>query len=74
MDKMSKVEGLLDLSGLTSAQGLKLPTTVEGSLDLSGLTSAQGLKLPTTVEGSLYLRGLTSAQLSTLDLSKYRLA
>ena len=53
MDKMSKVEGLLDLSGLTSAQGLKLPTTVEGSL---------------------YLRGLTSAQLSTLDLSKYRLA
>ena len=65
MDKMSKMiaaKGSLDLRGLTSAQGLKLPTTVEGWLDLSGLTSAQGLKLPTTVKGSLDLRGLTSAQ------------
>jgi hypothetical protein len=31
--------GSLDLSGLTTAEGLKLPETVGGSLDLSGLTS-----------------------------------
>ncbi len=54
--------GDLDLRGLTSVQGLTLPTTVHGSLYLSGLTSAQGLILPTTVYGSLYLSGLTSAQ------------
>ena len=60
----------LDLSGLTSAQGLKLPSTVGGGLDLRGLTSAQGLKLPSTVKGWLYLRGLTSAELAKLNLSK----
>jgi hypothetical protein len=51
----------LDLSHLTSADGLKLPATVGGSLDLSSLTSADGLKLPTKVGGSLYLCSLTSA-------------
>jgi hypothetical protein len=53
--------GYLDLNGLTSAKGLKLPETV-GSLDLRGLTSAKGLKLPETVGGYLYLSGLTSAK------------
>jgi hypothetical protein len=55
------VSGGLYLPGLTSAEGLVLPTTVSGGLDLRGLTSAEGLVLPTTVSGRLDLRGLTSA-------------
>ena len=54
--------GNLYLSGLTSAEGLKLPETVGGYLDLGGLTSAEGLKLPETVGGGLYLSGLTHTQ------------
>jgi len=54
--------GSLDLSSLTSAEGLKLPETINGSLDLSSLTSAEGLKLPETVNGSLNLSSLTSAE------------
>ena len=52
----------LDLSGLTSAQGLVLPKTVGGYIDLGGLTSADGLVLPKSIGGSIYLGGLTSAQ------------
>ena len=54
--------GYLDLRGLTSAEGLKLPEIVGRGLDLEGLTSAKGLKLPENVGGYLYLRGLTSAE------------
>jgi len=54
--------GSLDLSGLQSAEGLKLPETVNGDLYLSGLQSAEGLKLPETVNGDLYLSGLQSAE------------
>ena len=50
----------LDLSSLTSAQGLKLPNGIKW-LDLSSLTSAQGLKLPNGIKW-LYLSSLTSAQ------------
>ena len=39
-------EGGLDLSHLTSPEGLELPDEVTGHLNLSGLTSAEGLKLP----------------------------
>ena len=56
------VKGSLDLSGLTSAKDLVLPTSLGGSLYLSGLTSAKDLVLPTSLGGSLYLRGLTSAK------------
>jgi hypothetical protein len=55
-------KGALNLSGLTSAKGLVLPTKVGGGLSLSGLTSAEGLVLPTKVGGSLFLSGLTSAE------------
>lgn len=53
--------GDLDLSGLTSANGLKLPETIFGNLYLWGLTSAEGVRLPETVQGSLILTGLISA-------------
>src|SRR3989344_2901539 len=58
--------GTLDLSHLTSAEGLKLPETIGGHLDLSGLTSAEGLKLPETVSGYLYLFRLTSDEINSL--------
>ena len=54
--------GYLDLSYLTSAEGLKLPNTINGDLYLRSLTSAEGLKLPNTINGSLYLSNLTSAE------------
>jgi len=54
--------GSLDLSGLTSAEGLKLPEKIGGDLFLSGLTSAEGLKLPEKIGGNLYLYSLTSAE------------
>ena len=51
-------EGDLDLSHLTSPEGLELPEHVGGSLDLSGLTTAEGLKLPLHVGGDIYLWSL----------------
>ena len=54
--------GNLDLSYLTSAEGLKLPDIIDGYLDLSKLTSAEGLKLPDTIDGYLDLSKLTSAE------------
>ena len=61
-------EGDLDLSHLTSPEGLELPEDVDGSLDLSGLTSAEGLKLPEDVGGWLSLSGLTTAERLKLPL------
>ena len=55
-------EGDLDLSHLTSPEGLELPEHVGGCLDLSGLTSAEGLKLPEDVGRNFDLSGLTSAE------------
>ena len=51
-------DGDLDLSHLTSAEGLKLPEDVGGWLGLSGLTTAEGLKLPLHVGGDIYLWSL----------------
>jgi len=56
------VTGFLSLSSLTSAKGLKLPSSVTGDLDLNSLTSAEGLVLPTSIGGGLDLRWLTSAE------------
>jgi hypothetical protein len=46
-------EGNLNLSHLTSSEGLKLPEHVGGSLNLSGLTTSDGLKLPEHVGGDI---------------------
>ena len=48
----------LDLSHVTSPEGLELPDEVTESLDLSGLTSAEGLRLPRRIGGDLYLLSL----------------
>ncbi|HBR80306.1 TPA: hypothetical protein DEA21_01485 [Candidatus Uhrbacteria bacterium] len=58
--------GNLNLSGLTTAEGLTLPETIGGYLDLIGLTTAEGLALPETIGGSLDLRCLTTAEGLTL--------
>ena len=55
-------EGDLDLSHLTSPEGLELPEHVGGCLALSGLASADGLELPEHVGWSLDLSGLTTAE------------
>ncbi len=61
--------GDLDLSDLTSAQGLILPKSIRGNLDLRNLTSAQGLTFPESIGGYLDLSSLTSAQDLTLPES-----
>ncbi|MCD8563970.1 MAG: hypothetical protein LRY44_03050 [Candidatus Pacebacteria bacterium] len=61
--------GDLDLSNLTSAEGLTLPQSIGGYLYLSNLTSAEGLTLPQSIGGYLELRGLTSAEGLTLPQS-----
>ena len=53
--------GSIDLSSLTSAEGLVLPESIGGSIDLSSLTSAEGLVLPESIGGKIYLNSLTSA-------------
>ena len=59
-------EATLDLNGLTSAEGLTLPTKVGGDLRLDGLTSAVGLTLPTSVGGDIYLDGLPESDKKAL--------
>jgi hypothetical protein len=61
-DGAPEQESDLNLSHLTSPEGLELPEGVGGDLTLSGLTSAEGLKLPEDVGGNLYLSGLTTAE------------
>ncbi len=61
--------GNLNLSHLTSAEGLTLPQSVGGVLYLSRLTSAEGLTLPQSLGGGLYLSRLTSAEGLTLPQS-----
>ena len=61
-----EITGDLNLSFLTSADGLKLPENVGGDLNLWRLTSAEGLTLPENVGGYLDLGGLTSAEGLTL--------
>ena len=51
-------EGDLDLSHLTSPEGLELPEHVGRNLDLRGLTTAEGLKLPLHVGGDIHLWSL----------------
>jgi hypothetical protein len=53
------VGGSLNLCGLTSAKGLKLPDHVGGYINLNGLTSAEGLILPAHVGANVQLYGLT---------------
>ena len=52
----------LDLSGLTSAEGLKLPDYIGGSLFLDSLTNAEELKLPEYIKKTFDLSSLTSAE------------
>ena len=52
----------LNLRGLKSVEGLKLPEYIRGNLDLRSLTSAEGLELPKRIEGILDLSSLTSAE------------
>ena len=59
----------LDLSDLTSAEGITLPQSVGGTLDLSSLTNAEGLIFPQNIGGGLILNSLTSAEGLTLPQS-----
>ena len=52
----------IDLSSLTSAEGLVLPESIGGTIDLRSLTSAEGLVLPKSIGGGIDLDSLTSAE------------
>jgi hypothetical protein len=53
LSNIQTVTGRLNLSGLTSAEGLVLPSSIGGNLNLGGVTSAEGLVLPSSVGGNL---------------------
>ena len=57
-----EIDGDLNLSDLTSAEGLILPEKIGGSLYLERLVSSQGLVLPKEIGGSLCLNQLVSSQ------------
>ena len=57
-----EIDGDLNLSDLTSAEGLILPEKIGGSLYLERLVSSQGLVLPKEIGGSLCLDQLVSSQ------------
>ena len=57
-----RVDGWLDLSGLTTVEGLKLPKHVGAGLDLRGLTTAEGLEFPEHMGGWLDLEGQTTSR------------
>ncbi len=61
--------GDLDLSGLTSAEGLIFPESIKGNLDLRNLTSAEGIIFPNSIEGSIDLSNLKSAKKVTFPSS-----
>ena len=61
LEEDGSYNGNLNLSTLTSAEGLKLPKEVKGSLNLASLKNASGLNLPVKV-GNLNLYSLTDAK------------
>jgi len=62
LENVDFLEGDLDLSFLTTAEGLKLPEIIGGSLDLGGLKTAEGLELPEKINRTLDLGCLTTAE------------
>ena len=54
--------GNLNLSSLTTTEGLTLPQTVIGNLNLGSLTTTEGLILPETISGDLSLNSLFTAE------------
>ncbi len=54
--------GNLDLSELTSVDGMRLPEILNGSLKLNSLVTAKDLVLPRFISGDLNLFRLTSAE------------
>ena len=56
-----RIDGRLDICGLTSAEGLVLPESIGDDIFLNSLTNAEGLVLPKRIGGGLYLSSLTSA-------------
>ena len=60
--KFKALPGNIDLSSLTSAEGLVLPQHVGGDIYLSSLTSAEGLVLPKQLGCGIDLSSLTSAE------------
>ena len=59
------MDGWLDLSRLTTVEGLKLPKHVGAGLDLRGLTTAEGLEFPEHMGGWLDLSGPASDERDT---------
>ena len=55
-------DGSLNLYGVTSAEGLKLPKNIIGDLNLRGLRTVNGLELPGTIGGDLYFRSFKTAK------------
>ncbi len=60
VSKYLKASYVINLSGLTSVDGLVLPRVLRNSLLLNGLKSAEGLVFPRSVDGVIFLQSLTT--------------
>ena len=73
LDLPERVDGWLDLKGLTTAEGLEFPEQMGGWLDLRGLTTSRGLKLPEHVSGDIYFGSLPKSEYDRLSHGPFRM-
>ncbi|HNZ84403.1 MAG TPA: hypothetical protein PKZ29_01580 [Candidatus Woesebacteria bacterium] len=66
LEDIEVVESGVDLSYLTSLDGINLPRVINGDLNLSGLVSIESLKLPQRVNGVINLSGLSLDEIRKL--------
>lgn len=69
--QLPEIIGSLNIRGLKSAKGLKLPQSFNGDLFLDGLETIDGLNLPPSYNGKLYLSGLNHKEKQKLISKKY---
>jgi len=61
----------LNLSRLTTAEGLELPNSIGGYLSLSSLTTAEGLELPDGYSGTVYVDTLIDNKSTPAGLNEF---
>ena len=60
--KLPSKVGFINLSGLTSSEGLNLPEIIENGLNLENITSIENLTITSNIGGDIFLNYLRSAK------------
>jgi hypothetical protein len=69
--QLPEIVSSINIRGLKSAKGLKLPSSFNGDLFLDDLETIDGLNLPPSYSGKLYLSGLNIKEKQKLMSKKY---